>query len=118
MFEKHIWICAFMLSGSKNKCNIGSVEKDHGPEVRSLIKELSAAITAEKGVTFEDGVEDRLCAYARSVAHYPAALKEFPWRNGYFWSISKAAAAEGRPDPCPIHSQILKGVAEEQGLSL
>lgn len=54
----------------------------------------------------------------RSVAYYPAAIKEFSWRNGFFWDISKKAKKEGKADPCPLHSKLLLGVAEEQGLSL
>lgn len=33
MYEKHMWICAFMLSGAAHKCNMGQVDADHGDEV-------------------------------------------------------------------------------------
>ena len=42
--------------------------------------------------------------YARSVAHFPTAVKEFEWRNGWFHDLSKAALAKGLPDPMPVHS--------------
>ena len=45
-------------------------------QVTALIKELAGAASAAKGITFDVGIEDRLCAYARSVAHFPTALKE------------------------------------------
>lgn len=41
-----------------------------------LIAELAAAAAAEKGLVFEDAMEDRLCAYSRAVAHFPTAVKE------------------------------------------
>eukprot|EP00904_Undaria_pinnatifida_P009218 jgi/Undpi1/5426/HiC_scaffold_2.g00707.m1 len=118
MYEKHMWICAFMLSGAANKCNIGQVDADHGDEVRALIAEMQAVIEKEYGVSFEAGVQDRLCAYARSVSHYPAAVKEFSWRNGFFWDFSEKAKGEGQDDPLPLHSKLLRQVADEQGLSL
>ena len=42
----------------------------------SLISELAAAAAAEKGIVFEPAMEDRLCAYSRTVAHFPTAVKE------------------------------------------
>lgn len=33
MYEKHIWICAFMLCGAARECNIGEVDADHSDEV-------------------------------------------------------------------------------------
>ena len=42
----------------------------------SLITELASAAASEKGLTFEEAMEDRLCAYSRSVAHFPTAVKE------------------------------------------
>ncbi|CAM9908261.1 unnamed protein product [Ectocarpus sp. 12 AP-2014] len=118
MYEKHIWICAFMVAGAAHKCNMGQVDADHADEVRTLIGELQKAIEVEYGVAFEDGVKDRLCAYSRSVAHYPAAVKEFSWRNGFFWDISEKARKEGAEDPCPLHTKLLRQVADEQGLTL
>ncbi|CAN0419803.1 unnamed protein product [Hapterophycus canaliculatus] len=79
---------------------------------------MQAAIEGEHGVTFEDGVKDRLCAYSRSVAHFPAAVKEFSWRNGFFWEISEKARKMDNDDPCPLHTKLLRQVADEQGLSL
>ncbi|KAG5523193.1 hypothetical protein RHGRI_035119 [Rhododendron griersonianum] len=33
---------------------------------------------------------------------------EFKWRNGWFYSLSEKAIAEGKPDPCPLHTAWLK----------
>ena len=111
MLEKLIWICAFMLVGAKHGgCSVGEVESAHRSEVEQLIRELGVAGAAALSVTLDDGLEQRLCAYARSVAHFPTAVKEFPWRNGWFYGLSEAAEGEGRSDPCPLHTAWLKEV--------
>ncbi|PSC76819.1 hypothetical protein C2E20_0698 [Micractinium conductrix] len=111
MLEKLVWISAFMLAGARHGgCTVGEVEGQYKEEVGTLIDELAAAGAAALGVTLDAGVRERLCAYARSVAHFPTAVKEFPWRNGYFYGVSKAAAAGGLPDPCPTHTAWLQEV--------
>ncbi|KAK6267790.1 hypothetical protein QUC31_011950 [Theobroma cacao] len=109
MLEKLIWISALMLVGARHPgATVGDVEKEYRSEVSSLIAELASAAAGEKGITFEGAMEDRLCAYSRAVAHFPTAVKEFKWRNGWFYSISEKAIAEGKPDPCPLHTAWLK----------
>ncbi|KAG0504356.1 hypothetical protein M758_6G024300 [Ceratodon purpureus] len=80
-------------------CTVGVVEKEHRDEVAELIDELAGAAAAEMGVEFDSGVVDRLCAYARSIAHFPTAVKEFEWRNGWFYEISRRALESGRDMP-------------------
>jgi hypothetical protein len=111
MFEKLIWICAFMAVGAAHPgASVGDVESTHKAEVVELIEELLKGSAAEKGVAFESGAVDRLCAYARAVAHFPTAVKEFEWRNGFFYGISQEAIAAGRADPFPKHTALLKQV--------
>ncbi|XP_022954231.1 uncharacterized protein LOC111456547 isoform X2 [Cucurbita moschata] len=105
MLEKLIWISAFMLVGARHPgATVGAVEKDYRSEVSSLIAELASAAAAERQLVFEEGIEERLCAYSRAVAHFPTAVKEFKWRNGWFYSLSEKAIAAGKPDPCPLHT--------------
>lgn len=104
---------AFMLVGAKHGgITVGEVESAHTAEVAALITELTAAGAADMGLAMDDEptVTTRLLAYARAVAHFPTAVKEFQWRNGYFWKLSQAAAAGGKADPCPLHSALLKEV--------
>ncbi|KAI3759583.1 hypothetical protein L6452_07496 [Arctium lappa] len=109
MLEKLIWIAAFMLVGARHPgATVGVVEKDFRSEVGSLIEELASAAAAEKGIVFEKGIEDRLCAYARAVSHFPTAVKEFKWRNGWFYSLTEKAIAQGKQDLCPLHTAWLK----------
>ena len=93
---------------------IGDVIVGFRADVTDLISELLASCRlANTAVPFEDtaAVTARLLAYARSVAHFPTGVSEFPWRNGYFWDISQAAVSEGKADPAPTHSAWLKEYA-------
>ncbi|KXZ51723.1 hypothetical protein GPECTOR_11g170 [Gonium pectorale] len=76
MLEKLVWISAFMLVGAKHKATVGQVEVEHKGEMAALISELCAAGAAELGVGLAGGEVERLLAYARSVAHFPTAVKE------------------------------------------
>lgn len=108
MLEKLIWICAFMLVGARHPgATVGDVESQHTDEVSRLIEELAAGC---EGVSFEPDVAGRLRAYARSVAHFPTAVKELEWRNGYFHALTKAKVSEGEADPFPTHTAWLEEV--------
>jgi hypothetical protein len=105
MLEKHIWICSFMLVGALNGgVTVGDVESKHAQQLADVVAELSAAGEQELGVKLDAGVLDRLKAYGRSVAHFPTAVKEFDWRNGWFYELTRAAFAASKPDPMPLHT--------------
>lgn len=109
MLEKHAWICSFMVVGALNGgVTVGDVESKHADQLKPLVDELCAAGEEALGVKLPTGAYDRLAAYGRSVAHFPTAVKEFEWRNGWFYDISKAALAAGKPDPMPLHTAGLK----------
>ncbi|KAA8499992.1 hypothetical protein FVE85_7577 [Porphyridium purpureum] len=104
-FEKLIWICAWMLVGATHGgITVGQVEKEHREQVCELIEQLGRAVKVGAGVVLADGLAERSCAYSRTVAHFPTALKEFPWRNNFFYQISKSATE----DPCPLHTELLE----------
>jgi len=105
MLEKHVWICAFMMVGALNGgVTVGTVEQKHSEQLRELIDELCAAGEKELGVKLDGGAYDRLAAYGRVVSHFPTAVKEFQWRNGWFHKISLKAIAAGEADPMPKHT--------------
>ena len=96
-FEKLIWISAFMLVGAAHPgATVGDVESTHRREVVALIEELVKGTGETQGVAFQEGSVDRLLAYARAVAHFPTAVKEFEWRNGFFHGVSKSALDAAR----------------------
>lgn len=107
MLEKHVWICAFMLVGATHGCSVGDVERKHAAEFDALAAELLDAGAEALGVAVPAGAPERLKAYARTVAHFPTAVKEFEWRNGWFYKITNDAVAAGKEDPMPLHTQKL-----------
>ena len=68
LFNKHQQAQGSFLRGTTNLCLSW--------QVASLISELASAAAAERGLTFDEGIEERLCAYSRAVAHFPTAVKE------------------------------------------
>jgi hypothetical protein len=111
MFEKLIWISSFMLVGAQHPgATVGDVAKAHKNEVEALIVELVKGVSNVLNVTFEAGTLERLLAYADSVAHFPTAVKEFEWRNGFFYSLSLKETQGSNEDPFPIHTQLLKNI--------
>jgi len=112
-WEKNLWIAAYMLVGALHEgCKVGEVEASHRAEVDNMIAELATAVTAVyPDVRWDRGqLCDRLAAYARSVAHFPTAVKDFEWRNGAFYDLNLKAEAADRQDPCPTHTAGLKKV--------
>jgi hypothetical protein len=57
------------------------------------------------------------------VEFFPTSLKEFKWRNGWFYRYTRLSGATVNrnglkiemPDPTPLHTELLQ-IAEEQGL--
>ncbi|KAG5098569.1 hypothetical protein JHK82_048423 [Glycine max] len=77
MLEKLIWICSVMLVGAPHGgVSVGVVDKEFRTELSSLITELALATSSEKGLTFEEAMEERLCAYSQAVAHFSTPVKE------------------------------------------
>ena len=129
MYEKLIWICSMMLIGQTKAqatgeaVTVGDVEAKYKEEVSKLIIELKNGLercnvcSIDKDERKQEGqgisdqeVVDRLLAYSRSVAHFPTGVKEIEWRNGYFLDLSKKMQEEGKEDPFPYHSQLMKEI--------
>jgi len=109
MFEKLIWISAFMLVGSVHgNIPVGDVEKFHKKEVEEMIEELTMFVRFTTGCALLNGTVNRCCAYARAVADFPTALKEFEWRNGWFYEYSLRAREKGIPSQTPMHDDYLE----------
>jgi len=99
-----------MLVGTAKDCaTVGEAASKHGDLVEQVVTELVAAVSAKEGITFSSGAMERLAAYTDVVASFPAAVKEFEWRNSYFFNLGDEA--------CPTHNGLLKGCAESGKLS-
>lgn len=106
MFEKLIWISTYMLVGTAKECkSVGQAGADHADLVQSVVSELCAAVSAKEDITFADGVMGRLAAYTDVVSEFPCGVKEFEWRNEYFYKLGD--------DACPIHNGLLRECKEK-----
>ncbi|GKY97254.1 hypothetical protein MPSEU_000683800 [Mayamaea pseudoterrestris] len=110
MFEKLIWISTYMLVGTAKDCaSVGAAGKDHKELVGQVIRELVNAVSAKEGIAFADGTVERLAAYTDVVTDFPCAVKEFEWRNEYFYKLGDEA--------CPTHNKLLRECADAGKLS-
>jgi ketopantoate reductase len=89
MVEKLLWNCIFGLLSQRHGASVGIVADRHAPEVQQLVDELVPLAEQTLNVRLEPGVTQRLCEYSRSVANYRGAVKELPWRNGWFLDIAR-----------------------------
>merc|ERR1712071_359223 len=106
MFEKLIWMGTYMLVGAAKDCSsVGAAGAEHKELVEQVVNELVAAVTAKEGITFQPGATERLAAYTDVGTDFPAAVKEFEWRNQYFYNLGDEA--------CPTHNGLLRECAEK-----
>jgi hypothetical protein len=110
MFEKLMWISTYMLVGAAKDCkSVGEAGEKHGDLVEKIVNELVAAVSKKEGVTFPEGTMARLAAYTDVVADFPCGVKEFEWRNKYFYDLGD--------DEVPTHNELLKDCANRGLLS-
>jgi len=110
MFEKLIWISTYMLVGAAKECkSVGEAGSEHKELVEKVVDELVAAVSAKEGISFQPATMARLAAYTDVVSNFPAAVKEFEWRNQYFYDLGDEA--------CPTHNSLLRECAEKGFLS-
>ncbi|MGK7906806.1 MAG: ketopantoate reductase family protein [Synechococcus sp.] len=89
MVEKLLWNCIFGLLSQRHATTVGDVVDRFSSEVDTLVSELVPLAEKELNIQLEPGVCQRLCDYSKSVADYRGAVKELPWRNGWFLNIQK-----------------------------
>jgi hypothetical protein len=99
-----------MLVGTAKGCrSVGQAGSDHTSLVERVITELVSAVSAKESIEFEAGTVERLKAYTDVVADFPCAVKEFEWRNQYFYNLGD--------DACPTHNALLRECAAQGKLS-
>ena len=97
-----------MLVGAAKDCtSVGEAGEKHGKLVETIVNELVAAVSKKESIAFEEGTMARLEAYTDVVADFPCAVKEFEWRNKYFYDLGDEAV--------PTHNSLLKE-CEAKGL--
>jgi ketopantoate reductase len=83
--EKLIWNCAFGLCCQAFELSVGEVVEERSEELRELVAELHRVGEAAMQVSVDfEALYERLCAYSLSISDYRGAVKEWPWRNGWF----------------------------------
>jgi hypothetical protein len=104
MFEKLMWISTYMLVGAAKGCkSVGEAGSEHGDLVEKIVNELVAAVSEKEGISFPEGTMARLAAYTDVVAGFPCGVKEFEWRNKYFYDLGD--------EKVPTHNALLKECA-------
>ena len=107
MFEKLIWISTYMLVGTAKDCSsVGQAGTDYATLVEQVVQELVTAVSRVEQLSFSPGTMDRLRAYTDVVTNFPCAVKEFEWRNQYFYQLENGQA-------CPIHNGLLQECAQQ-----
>lgn len=105
--EKLIWISVFNLIGAVHgNITMGEVARMHTREVTEMSVELAQMVRFTLTVGMLPDIEKRLLAYARVVKDFPTGIKEFKWRNGFFYDYSLLARKKGFPDPSPMHTYV------------
>lgn len=95
-----------MLVGTVKECkSVGQAGAEHKELVEQVINELVAAVSTKEGITFSEGTIPRLAAYTDVVTSFPCGVKEFEWRNQYFYNLGDEA--------CPVHNGLLRECAEK-----
>lgn len=97
-----------MLVGTAKQCkSVGEAGAEHGELVAQVVRELVSAVSTNENIAFPEGTLERLVAYTDVVADFPCGVKEFEWRNQYFYNLGD--------DACPTHNALLRE-CQEKGL--
>ena len=76
---------------------------------------------ASLSVSLFAGLDDRLAAYADQMEFLPTSIRDFPFRNGYFYKYSLMAGVRTNaagmriemPDTTPLHTEYLLDARDE-----
>lgn len=95
-----------MLVGKARECaSVGQAGAEHASLVEKVVNELLSAVSSKEGITFPEGAMERLAAYTGTVADFPCGVKEFEWRNEYFYKLGD--------ELCPTHNELLRECKEK-----
>ena len=98
-----------MLVGTAKGCkSVGQAGDDYNELVTEVIVELMNAIEQNENVIFPEGTIPRLAAYTDVVTDFPCAVKEFQWRNQYFYNLMNKDGDSANAAACPTHNQLLQ----------
>ncbi len=92
--EKLLWNCCFGLLCEHTDKPVGAVVEEHAELLSRLVDELMHLGMPAFGLSLDEAAREamkaRLCEYSRSIPDYRGAVKEWPWRNGWFAEVARA----------------------------
>lgn len=92
VLEKLVFVSAYNLVGAVNGgITVGEVAQRHSDEVDAMCRELASFIRYTLSVSLFSGLDERLNEYATKFEFLPTEIKDFEFRNGYFYKFSKLA---------------------------
>lgn len=101
--EKLLWNCCFGLLCEHTGKSVGAIVDEHDDVFTQLADELILWGMPAFGLTLDaearESMKERLRAYSRSIADYRGAVKEWPWRNGWFVKVAREPG---------LHEQLLE----------
>ena len=110
--EKLCWNAAFGLLCEVYDCTVGEVCDQHEDDLRALVSDLRRVGRASTNVDLpQDWLVERLMAYSRSIPDYRGAVKEWPWRNGWFVREAVRLGVS-----TPEHARLLIAAGHEERL--
>ncbi len=84
MVEKLLWNCVLGVLCERHEATVGEVVERHRGELDALTAELAGVCErALAPLDLPAGLADRLAEYSLTIRDYRAAVKEWPWRNGW-----------------------------------
>ncbi len=93
--EKTVWLSAFGLLCESHGVNVGAIAADHRHELSVLVRELMSVGRRVYGIDAPHAFTlDRLVRYAQSIASWPAAVRDIPYRTGWFDDAARRAGME------------------------
>jgi len=101
-FPSCLFIASQLVGDAKNEPTVGETQKNHLSLVETVLDEMAAGLKTKNVCCLDPGYKDRLLAYTRVVEMFPPKVKEFPWRNQYFYNLGE--------DLMPEHNGLLRDV--------
>mmetsp|Transcript_6584 Transcript_6584/g.14682 ORF Transcript_6584/g.14682 Transcript_6584/m.14682 type:complete len:111 (+) Transcript_6584:2-334(+) len=97
-----------MLVGTARDCaTVGEADEQQTALVQQVVQELQAAVEqTDPNVQFAPGTLERLRAYTTVVADFPCGVKEFEWRNQFFYQLQDDDSTGA--ELCPLHNRLLR----------
>ncbi|MBI5609948.1 MAG: hypothetical protein HY902_13830 [Deltaproteobacteria bacterium] len=101
--EKLLWNTCLGVVCQARHCSVAQAATAHAGLLAELAIELARLGRPALGADVDDAaLVERMVAYSVQLGDYRAAVKEWPWRNG--WFVAEAARL-GRT--CPVHGALL-----------